>query len=120
MQFVLNQFPMDFRHVSMLPCEEVPIFLEKFNECKFLFGIHTVAHVSHLGRFLRGQWDCLTECVLRLDGHLRSLGLRHDRVWVGLSQGLLQLLELCAQLKARLMSPLMEMTPHGPDIFKTK
>jgi hypothetical protein len=26
---------------------------------------------------------CLAECVLRLDGRLRSLGLRHDRVWGG-------------------------------------
>jgi hypothetical protein len=64
MQFVLNQFPRDSGHVSMLPYADVPIFLEEFDEREFLFGIQTIAHVSHLGRFLRGQRDCLTECVL--------------------------------------------------------
>jgi hypothetical protein len=59
------------------------------------YRIQTIAHVSHLGRFLHGQWDCLTECVLQLDGRLESLGLGHDQVWGELGQGLLQLLELC-------------------------
>jgi hypothetical protein len=27
MEFVLNQFPMDSRYVSRLPCKDVPIFL---------------------------------------------------------------------------------------------
>jgi hypothetical protein len=80
---MLNQFPRDSRHVSGLPCEDVPIFLGEFDEREFLFGIQTVAHVSHLGRFLCGQQDCLAECVLRLDGHLGSLGLGHDQVWGG-------------------------------------
>jgi hypothetical protein len=61
---------------------------------KFLFGIQTIAHVSHLGRFLSGQRDCLTECVLWLDGCLGSLGLGHGWVWLGLDQGIVQLLEL--------------------------
>jgi hypothetical protein len=91
----MYQFPRDSRLISRLPCEDVRIFLEEFDEREFLFGIQTVAHVSHLRRFLHGQWDCLAECVLWLDGRLGSLGLRHDRVWVGLGQGLLQLLELC-------------------------
>jgi hypothetical protein len=51
--------------------------------------------LSHLRRFLYRQWDSLVECVLWLDGHLGSLGVYHDRVRGGLSQGLLQLLELC-------------------------
>jgi hypothetical protein len=102
---MLNQFPRDSWHVSRLPCEDVPIFLDEFDEREFLFGIQTIAHVSHLRRFLHGQRDCLAECVLRLDGHLGCLGLRHDRVWVGLGQGLLELLE---------------MTPCDPGIFKTK
>jgi hypothetical protein len=50
--------------------------------------------VSNLGRLLRGQWGCHAECVLQLDGLLGGLDLRHDRVWGGLGQGLLQLLEL--------------------------
>jgi hypothetical protein len=50
--------------------------------------------MNNLGRFLRGQWNRLAECVLRMDGRLGCLGLRHDRVWGGLNQGLLQLLEL--------------------------
>jgi hypothetical protein len=33
--FMLNQFPRDSWHVSMLPCEDVPIFLEEFYEEKF-------------------------------------------------------------------------------------
>jgi hypothetical protein len=83
MQFMLNQFPRDSWYVSRLSCKDVPIFLEEFDERKFLFWIQIVAHVSHLGRFLRGQWDYLAECVLRLDGRLESLGLGHDRVWRG-------------------------------------
>jgi hypothetical protein len=70
----------------MLPCKDVPIFLEEFDEREFLFRIQTVAYVSHLGRFLHGQRDCLVECVLRLDGHLGSLGLRHDQVWGDLAK----------------------------------
>jgi hypothetical protein len=48
----------------MLPCKYVPIFLEEFDEREFLFGVQTVACMSHLRRFLRGQRDCLAECVL--------------------------------------------------------
>jgi hypothetical protein len=80
MQFVLNQFSRDSQHVNRLPCEYVPIFLEEFDEREFLFWIQTVVHVSHLGRFLRGQQDCLAECVLRLDGRLANYGLGHDQV----------------------------------------
>jgi hypothetical protein len=39
MQFMLNQFRRNSRHVNRLPCEDVPIFLEKFDEGEFLFGI---------------------------------------------------------------------------------
>jgi hypothetical protein len=31
MKFVLNQFLRNSRHVSRLPCEDVPIFLEEFD-----------------------------------------------------------------------------------------
>jgi hypothetical protein len=36
---MLNQFPRNSRHVSKLSCEDVPIFLEEFDEHKFLFGV---------------------------------------------------------------------------------
>jgi hypothetical protein len=78
---MLNQFPRNSRHVSNLPCEDVPIFQEEFDEHEFLFGIQIVAYVSKLGRLLRGQQDHLAECVLRLGRCLRGLGLGHDRVW---------------------------------------
>jgi hypothetical protein len=133
MQLMLNQFPRDSRHVSRLPCKDLPIFLEEFDEREFLFGIQTVAYVSHLGRFLRGQWDCHAECVLRLDGRLGSLGLGHDWVWGDSAKACfrswscmdanshLAVLQLSlSQSKARLTSPLTEMMPHGPVIFKTK
>jgi hypothetical protein len=133
MQFMLNQFPRDSRHVSGLPCEDVPIFLGEFDEREFLFGIQTVAHVSHLGRFLCGQQDCLAECVLRLDGHLGSLGLGHDQVWGDLAKACFNSwssadasnLSAVSQLslsqsKTCLTSPLMEMMPRDPGIFKTK
>jgi hypothetical protein len=94
-QLVLNQFPRESWHVGMLQCRDVPIFLEELDKREFLFGVQTIAYMSHLGRFLRGQWDRLAECVFRLDGRLGSLGLGHDQVWVGLSQGLLQFFELC-------------------------
>jgi hypothetical protein len=80
MQFMLNQFPMNSRHIIRLPCEDVPIFLEEFDEHEFLFRIQTVAYVSNLGRLLRGQRGCLAECVLRLDELLGGLGPGHDRV----------------------------------------
>jgi hypothetical protein len=75
MQFMLNKFPRNSRHVSRLPCEDVPIFLEEFDEREFLFKIQTVAYMSNIGRFLRGQQNRLAECVLPLDGRL---GLEHD------------------------------------------
>jgi hypothetical protein len=54
MQFVLNQFPRNSKHVSRLPCEYVPIFLEEFDEREFLFEIQIIAYVRNLGRFLHG------------------------------------------------------------------
>jgi hypothetical protein len=83
MEFVLNQFPRDSRHVSRHPCEDVSIALEKFGESEFLFGIQGVAYVSNLGRFLHRQWYLLAKCVLRLDGRFGGLGVRHDRVGGG-------------------------------------
>jgi hypothetical protein len=48
MEFVLNQFLRDSWHVSRLPCEDVPIFLEEFDMREFLFGIKGVAYVRNL------------------------------------------------------------------------
>jgi hypothetical protein len=53
MEFMLNQLPRDSRHVSRLPCKDVPIFWEEFDEYEFLIWIHGGAYVSNLGRFLR-------------------------------------------------------------------
>jgi hypothetical protein len=39
MEFVLNQLPRNSKHVSRLPCEDVPIFLEEFDQREFLFGV---------------------------------------------------------------------------------
>jgi hypothetical protein len=80
MEFVLNQLPRDSQHVSRLPCKDVPTFLEEFDEREFLFGIQGIAYVSNLGRFLHRQRYLLAECVLQLDGHLGSLGVRNDQV----------------------------------------
>jgi hypothetical protein len=74
---MLNQFPRNSRHVSRLPCEGVPIFLEEFDEREFLFGIQIVAYMSNLGR-LRGQQKRRAECVLWLDRRLGDLNLGHD------------------------------------------
>jgi hypothetical protein len=52
MQLMLNQFPRDSPHVSMLICKDL---LEEFYEREFLFGIQSVSYVSHLGTFLCGQ-----------------------------------------------------------------
>jgi hypothetical protein len=59
-------------------CNEVHIFLEDFDEHEFLFRIHTVSHMSDLGGLIRGEWNCLVEFVLHLDGQLGSLGLGRD------------------------------------------
>jgi hypothetical protein len=56
---MFNQLPMDSWHVSMLPCEDVPIFLE--DEHEFLFGVQIIAHVSNLGGFLHRQRGYLAE-----------------------------------------------------------
>jgi hypothetical protein len=80
MEFMLNQFPRDSRPISRLPCKDVPIFLEEFDEREFLFGIQCVAYVSNLGRFLHRQQYLLAECVLQLDGHFQGLGVGHDQV----------------------------------------
>jgi hypothetical protein len=57
-----------------------PYFLENFDERGFLFRIQIIAYVSNFGRLLRRQWNRLVECVLRLDGRIGGLDLRHDRV----------------------------------------
>jgi hypothetical protein len=54
MQFMLNQFPRNSRHVSSLRCKDVPNFLEEFDEREFLFGIQVISHMSNLGRLLHG------------------------------------------------------------------
>jgi hypothetical protein len=57
---MLNQFTRNSRHVSR-PCEDVPIFLEEFEEREFLIGIQTIAYMSDLGRLLHGQWNGFAE-----------------------------------------------------------
>jgi hypothetical protein len=64
MEFVLNQFPRDSWHVNRLPCKDVPIFLEEFDDREFLFRIQGAAYVSNLGRFLRRHQYLLAKCVL--------------------------------------------------------
>jgi hypothetical protein len=49
---MLNQFPRNSRHGIMLPCEDVPIFLEKFDEHELLFGVQIITHMSNLRGFL--------------------------------------------------------------------
>jgi hypothetical protein len=80
-KFMLYQFSRNSWHVSKLSCEDIPIFLEEFDEQEFLFRIQTIPHMSDLGGLIRGQHNCLAEFVLRLDEQLGSLGLGHDRVW---------------------------------------
>jgi hypothetical protein len=53
-KFMLYQFPRNYRHVSRLPCKDVSIFLEEFDECDFLFGIQTIPHMSNLRGLIRG------------------------------------------------------------------
>jgi hypothetical protein len=99
MEFILNQFPRDSWHVSRLPYEDVPIFLEEFDEREFQFGIQGVAYMSNLGWFLCRQLYLLAKHVLWLDGRFGGPGLWHDRVHRGgrgrggLGQGLFQLPE---------------------------
>jgi hypothetical protein len=77
---VLNQFPRNSRYVNRLPCKDVPILLEEFDEHEFLFGVQIIAYVSNLGRLLHGQQDSFAERVQRLDRHHGGLGLKHYRV----------------------------------------
>jgi hypothetical protein len=61
MKFVVNQFPRNSKHVSWLPCEDVHVFLEEFDEREFPIGVQTIDYVSILRRLLCGQWDCLAQ-----------------------------------------------------------
>jgi hypothetical protein len=63
-KFMLYQFPRNSRHVSELPCEDVPIFLEEFDESEFLFGIQIVSHMSDFGGVTGRKRNCLAELVL--------------------------------------------------------
>jgi hypothetical protein len=72
-KFVLYQFPRNSRHINKLPCEDIPIFLEEFDESEFLFRIQVVPHMDDLRGLARGQRDGLAELVLELDGQLLSL-----------------------------------------------
>jgi hypothetical protein len=67
-KFVLYQFPRNSCHVSGLPCKDVPIFLERFDDCEFLFGIQTISHVSDLRGITQEQLNDLVELILRVDG----------------------------------------------------
>jgi hypothetical protein len=58
---MLNQFPRNSRHVSRLPCKDVRIFLEEFDEREFLFVVQTIPHVSNLRGLIRGKQDHLAE-----------------------------------------------------------
>jgi hypothetical protein len=46
---MLSQLPRKSRHVSRLSCKYLLIFLDEFDEHKFLFGIQTIVHKSNLG-----------------------------------------------------------------------
>jgi hypothetical protein len=123
MDFMLNKLPRDPRHVSRLPCIDIPFLLEEFDEHEFLFGIQGVAYVRNLGRFLRRQWYMLVKCVLQLDGYFEGLGVGHDWVWGGLGQGLFQLPEFCGccqsvdRLTALLVAIIvsLDISPDGDD-----
>jgi hypothetical protein len=54
MYFVLYQFPRNSRHISRLPCKDIPIFLKEFDKRGFLFGVQVIPHVSNLAGLLRG------------------------------------------------------------------
>jgi hypothetical protein len=47
LKFMLYQLPRNSQHVSRLPCEDVPIFLEEFDKREFLFGIQIIPHMSN-------------------------------------------------------------------------
>jgi hypothetical protein len=38
-KLMIYQFPCNSWHVRRLPCNDVPIFLEQFDEREFLFGV---------------------------------------------------------------------------------
>ena len=56
---MLYQLPRNSRHVRWLPCKDVPIFLQEFDEREFLFEVQLGPNVSDLGRVLRVLQDRL-------------------------------------------------------------
>jgi hypothetical protein len=63
-KFVLYKFLRNSRHVNKVLCEDVPIFLEEFDECEFIFRIQIVPHMSDLGGLIQEEWKCIAELVL--------------------------------------------------------
>jgi hypothetical protein len=59
MNFVLYQFPWDSWHVSRIPCKDIPIFLDEFDERKFLFRVQIVPYVHDLRGVTQEQLDNL-------------------------------------------------------------
>jgi hypothetical protein len=74
-------------------------------------------------KFLRGQWNCLAECVLRLDRCLGGLSLGHD--WVGggarlrpaSTHGALWTPSVCQRLTTLhvTVKSLLDVSPNGDD-----
>jgi hypothetical protein len=52
-KFVLYQLHRKSMYANCLPCKDVPIFIEEFDECEFLFVIQTIPHMSNLGGLIR-------------------------------------------------------------------
>jgi hypothetical protein len=52
LQTVLGKFPRNTRHVSRLPCKDIPILTEEFDERVFLFS-HMSPHAELFERITR-------------------------------------------------------------------
>jgi hypothetical protein len=60
----------------IIPCEDIKIFLEKSDECEFLFGVKTYADAKLLVQVIEANWDFFVYNVLVLVVPLLIGGLR--------------------------------------------
>jgi hypothetical protein len=84
LQFVLDQFSRDSRHIRRLPCEYVLVILQELDECAFLFVVQAGADDGRLAFIREPKVDSFCFLSRPHRGHgfsfihrYREVSLRH-------------------------------------------
>jgi hypothetical protein len=84
LQFVLNQFSWDSRHIRRLPCEYVSVILQKLDKRTFLFVIQARADDGSLAFVSEPEVDSLRFLSRPHRGHDLSFIHRYREVFLRL------------------------------------